>query len=458
MRNDRQSKAMGKSTIKVAARQEKVGERHGLALPLELEEGAPPHHAKATMAIISGLFILILVWANIAHVREVSVAIGEIAPYGSTREAAHFEGGIIEEILAKPGDTVTQGQALAKLRPESSGGEFDRLAARQASLELRAERMAAQSESRSPDFSMWLVDWPSLVTEQQSIYDANTAQHEAIMAGFVSRETSAKAEVIKAAAQLESETDLLQYAREQLAIQDELIDEGFTSKQTYLQAKSNVASANAAAIVARTRLDQARDALNAAAADRAGAEAEYKSRIAEERATILAELEELKKPFMSSRDRSDRLVVRAPVAGVVNDVLVDGSGDVVRPGGVIAEITPTGAEYFAEVRIEPKDIGHIAPGQSTDVTVTTFDPNRYGKLTGDISHISADSFTDERSGKAYYIAYIALNEQKIGKGKNAHALSPGMEVRAEIVTQSRTMMQYILKPVSRSLDRAFTER
>jgi len=458
MSSEKQSKIMRKPTIQVAARQEKVGERHGLSLPLELEEGAPPHLAKAAMAIISGLFILLLVWANIAHVREVSVATGQIAPYGSTREAAHFEGGIIEEILVKPGDIVTEKQALAKLRPESSGGEFDRLTARQASLEIRAARMAAQAELDTPDFAKWRQEWPMLVKEQQSIYDANLAQHEAIMATFVSRETSAKAEVTKAEAELRADTDLLQFAREQLAIQDELIDEGFTSKQTYLQAKSNVASADAAAIVARTRLDQARDSLNAAAADRAGAEAEYKSRLSEERATVLAELAELKKPFMSSRDRSDRLVVRAPVSGVVNDVFVDGSGDVVRPGGVIAEITPTGAEYFAEVRIEPKDIGHISAGQSTSITVTTFDPNRYGKLSGDVSHISADSFTDERTGKAYYIAYIALNEQKIGKGSYAHALSSGMEVRAEIVTQSRTLMQYILKPVSRSLDRAFTER
>lgn len=449
---------MTKSAIQVAARHENVGERHGLALPLELEEGAPPYLAQAAMAVISGLFIFLLVWANIAHVRELSVAMGEIAPYGSTREVAHFEGGIVDELLVEPGDTVDKGQALAKLQAESGGGEFDRLAARRASLEIRAERMAAQMESREPDFSQWREDWLDLVVEQEAVFTAASQQHKASMETFISRQTSATAEVTKAEAELKAETDLLQYAREQLAIQDELIEEGFTSKQTYLQAKSNVASANAAVVVARTRLDQARDALNAATAERAGAEAEYRSRIAEERASVLGELAEIEKPFMSYRDRTDRLTVRAPVAGVVNDVLVRGGGDVVRPGGVIAQITPTGAEFFAEVRINPKDIGHIAPGQTTDITVTTFDPNRYGKLKGRVSHISADSFTDERSGDAYYIAYVALEAQEIGKGKLTHVLTPGMQVRAEIVTQSRTMMQYILKPVTRSLDRAFTER
>lgn len=449
---------MTKTTMQVAEKHQKVGERHALALPIELEEGAPPHLAQAAMAVISGLVILLLVWANVAQIRELSIATGEIAPLGSTREAAHFEGGIIEELLVAPGDIVIEGQALARMRPESGGGEFDRLSARRASLAIRAERMEAQTQDREPDFSEWRDDWANLVAEQQAIYTAAVAQHEATIATLVSRETSANAEVTKAEAELAAQTDLLQYAREQLAIQDELIGEGFTSKQSHLQAKSAVAEANAAVIVARSRLDQARDALNAASADRAGAQAEYVNRLAEERANAISELRELEQPLLSLADRSDRLTVRAPLAGVVNAVLVNGAGDVVRPGGVVAEITPTGAALFAEVRVKPKDIGHISPGQKTDVTITTFDPNRYGKIAGQVSHISADNFKDERTGDPYYIAYIALDSQEVGKGKNVRAVAPGMQVRAEIITQSRSLMRYILKPVARSLDRAFTER
>jgi HlyD family secretion protein/adhesin transport system membrane fusion protein len=452
------SKMMTNAKMQIATPHENVGERHGLALPIELEEGAPPHLAKTAMAVISSLVILLLVWANIAHIRELSVAVGEIAPYGSTREAAHLEGGIIDELLVSPGDVVEEGQPLAKLRSESGGGEFDRVSARGASLAIRAERMDAQMAARDADFSAWRKEWPALVAEQQAIFETALTQHNAAMATLDARETSAEAEVRRAEAEQRAETDLLQFAREQLAIQDELIEEGFTSKQSYLQAKSAVASAEAGAAIARSRLDQARDALNAARADRAGAEAEYRTRIAEERANVVGELTELEKPLASLQDRSDRLTVRAPVAGVVNAVLVNGRGDVVRPGAVVAEITPTGAKFFAEVRVSPKDIGHVTPGQKTDVTVTTFDPNRYGKIAGRVSHVSADSFKDERTGDAYYIAYIALSQQTIGKGKIAHALTPGMQVRAEIVTQSRTLMQYILKPVSRSLDRAFTER
>lgn len=449
---------MTKKNMKVESEHKAVGERHALSLPIALEEGAPQQLTKAAMAIISGLVIMLLVWANIAHIRELSIAMGEIAPYGSTREAAHLEGGIIEEVLVKPGDTVAKDQPLARLQEGSGGGEFNRASARRASLALRAERMEAQTEGRAPDFSNWRDEWPALVAEQEAVFATATEKHRAELATMIAREMSAKAEVEKTEAELKAETNLLQFAQEQLAIQDELIEEGFTSKQSYLQARSTVASSEAAAAVAKTKLAQARDALDAAKADRAGVEAEYQSALAQERATVIGELAELEKPLEALQDRSDRLVVRAPIDGVVNDVLVNGAGDVVSPGGVVAEVTPIGAAFFAEVRVDPKDIGHIAPGQETEVTITTFDPNRYGKLHGEVSHISADSFIDERTGDAYYIAYIALDGQEIGAGKYARSLTPGMQARAEIVTQSRTVMQYIIKPVARSLDRAFTER
>ncbi|WDI30162.1 HlyD family type I secretion periplasmic adaptor subunit [Hyphococcus flavus] len=435
-----------------------VGERHALALPIELEEGAPPHLARTAMAIVSGLVIMLLVWASIASIRELSVATGEIAPHGSTRQAAHFEGGIVNEVFVGPGDTVRAGQPIVELKKESGGGEFARASARRAGLAMRAERLEAQAAERTPDFSQWQSEWPDLVIEQKALFEAASATHEAKMAAVIAGEASAQAEVERMLAEHKSESELLNLANEQLAIQEKLIVDGFTSKQKYLDARASVSSAQARAAAAKSRLAQAREANETAKAERVGLEAEYKTALAEERSQVVSELAELEKPFASLRDRSDRLIVRAPIAGVVNTVTVDGAGDVVRPGEVVAEITPVGAELFAEVRVKPKDIGHITPGQKTELSVTTFDPNRYGKLSGVVSHISPDSFKDEKSDEAYYIAYIALDNQAIGNGRNKRMLSSGMEVRAEIVTQRRTVMQYILKPVARSLDHAFTER
>ena len=449
---------MEKQQTKPDVTHESVGERHGLALPIELEEGVPPYLPRAVLAVVSGLILTLLVWSNIAHVRELSVAVGEIAPYGSTREVAHLEGGIIESVLVSPGDYVDANAPLAKLQAATTGGDYDRYSVRRANLMLRAERLAAQTEGRKPDFSNLQSAWPNLIAEQMSVFEAATSQFHADIEVLKGRESSAESEVRKAKADAKAQKELLGYSSEQLGIQEELIKDGFTSRRAYLEAKAAVSSAEAASAASKARLEQAERAFAGAKSERISAEAKFLNAAAEERAQVVAELTELAEPIQSMQDRSERLTVRAPIAGLVKDITVNGAGDVVSPGGLIAEITPVSETLFAEVHILPKDIGHIAIDQKTEVSVTTFDPNRYGKLKGKIAHISADSFIDERSGESFYIAYVALDGQTIGKGRLQRDLSPGMEVQAEIVTQSRSMMQYLLKPVARSLDQAFSER
>jgi len=437
---------------------ETVGERHGLALPIELEEGAPPYLASTALSIISGLILILLVWANIAQIRELSIAMGEIAPYGSTRQIAHLEGGIVKDVFVAPGDFVDAYEPLAEIRSESEGGNYDRYIVRRANLVLRVERLDAQTENREPDFSSYQEHHSTLAKEQIAIFEASTTQHQAAINALNAQEASATSEVEKAQAAHKAQIELLQYAEERLTMQDKLIEKGFTSRQSYLEAKVSATTARASVAEAKTHLEQARRALTGATSVLASRDAEYLNLIAEERAGAVAELVELKEPMMSLKDRAERLIIRAPVAGVVKDITVNGAGDVIPPGGLVAEITPIGEVLFAEIRIQPKDIGHITVGQKTEISVTTFDPNRYGKLDGHISHISAGSFADQRTGDTYYTAYVALDRQDVGKGKLIRQLAPGMEVRAEIITQSRTLMQYMLKPVARSLDHAFTER
>jgi len=435
-----------------------VGERDSLAMPIELEEGAPPALARAALAIISGLVVLLLVWSNIAQVRERSIAFGEISPYGSTREVAHLEGGIVEEVYVEPGEEVSEGDQLVRLRIENAGGEFSRVAARRGNLMLVAERLSAQLEDRRPDFGERAEEWPDLAEEQRSIYAAAVNQHRSAMETLTAKEASAKSEVAGAEAEAATTSELRTLARQQLAIQEELIEEGFTSRQALIDAQAAYASANAAARASQTRLEQARGALASAAAELESAEAAYRNRVAEERARALAELAELEQPLLSLEDQAKRLTVRAPIGGLVKSINVKGRGDVVRPGGLIAEITPTDARLVAEVRVKPRDIGHVAIGQDTKITVTTFDPNRYGTLAGSVSHISADTFVDERTGEPYYVAFVSLESDEPAQLALVERLSPGMEVRADIITSSRSLMQYLLKPVERSLDRAFSER
>ncbi len=435
-----------------------TGERQSLSMPIELEEGAPPHLVNAALTVISSLMIGLLVLSNLAQVREFSIAMGNIAPLEETREIAHLEGGIVKQILVQPGESVSTGAALVELRPESADDSHARFVTRQAGLKIRIERLGAMAENRVPDFTSYKNNWPSLVLENEKLYDVATEEKTQSLKGLDARIASAEAEFKAAKTSHKEAKEQLTLSREQFKIQDELIKDGFTSKQALLEAKSSLSSSRASLADAASRFEKAERDLQAAQAEHDRVAAQYQNAAAEERTSALAELLELEQSIVSSKDRDARLVIRAPVDGVVNDIAVGGAGAVVRPGTVIAQIVPSNTTLIGEVRLNPKDIGHIDLGQQAEITVTTFDPKRHGVLKGVVSHISADTFLDERTGEYYYKAKIAVENQTRKERALTEKLSAGMEIQVKVITRSRSLMTYLLKPVANSLDGAFSER
>ncbi|MEE3098289.1 MAG: HlyD family efflux transporter periplasmic adaptor subunit, partial [Pseudomonadota bacterium] len=155
--------------------------------------------------------------------------------------------------------------------------------------------------------------------------------------------------------------------------------------------------------------------------------------------------------------RAARLVLRAPVAGQVQALRVRAPGEVIEPGGAVADILPTEMRLAAEVRLSPLDIGHVAPGDPVQLKLTTFDEKRFGAVAGRVEAIAPTSSEDE-TGRTYFRVAVALDGQTIGQGGFERPLRAGMEARAEIETDRRSVLTYLLKPVERTLDQSFRER
>lgn len=343
------------------------------------------------------------------------------------------------------------------MRPESGNGEFERYEARRANLLIRAERLAAQAQGRTPDFKQFQDRWAPLTNEQRAIFASTISEYEADKRSLTEQIEFVRAEKANAGAEYTAKTEQLKIAEEQYAIQAKLIEGGYTSKQSFLNAKTELSAAKAARAAAFAQREQADRNLAKYEADYQRLEAKFKNDSSEERAIAVAELEELAQPIISLEDRADRLTVRAPVGGIVQDVVPSGEGAVISPGSVVAQIVPADADLVAEIRIDPKDIGHITTGQLAEISVTAFDANRYGKVDGTISFVTPDTFVDERTGLTYYKATVTLDSDTIGAGKFERNLAAGMVVQVQIVTQTRSVMEYILKPVVRSLDNSFKE-
>jgi adhesin transport system membrane fusion protein len=155
-------------------------------------------------------------------------------------------------------------------------------------------------------------------------------------------------------------------------------------------------------------------------------------------------------------DRVARLIVRAPIHGRVQQLLQRSPGEVVRAGETIARIVPLDDELVAEVRVRPEDIGSVRPGDRAQIKVTAYDFNQYGKIAGEVAEISPTTFEDEQK-RLYYRALVRYNQSQVPSHRSWR-LQPGMTVDAEVISGEKTLLRYLMKPVSRGIDVAFTER
>lgn len=428
-----------------------------LVLPLSLEDGRQPKIFSHVLYVISGFLLAGIIWASVAEIREVAHAQGEIAPEGSVRAVQHLEGGIVSEILVKEGDRVVKNQPLFRLQPAGPSSELGQIETRLARLRLEEIRLRAEADGTTPDFGLAVRKYPSLSSSQMAQYRANRharLEEEAVLKARINQKQtdidSAKREYMAIYEQLAAE-------EEKLNIQKVLLKDGYTSKQLYLNAKASYHRVLSEQIALQSRLSAARQSLKETKANLIKVRADAEEEIAVEMARVSGERAEAEQQVGKLKDRVNRLYVRAPVSGLVKQVVPKSTGAVVRPGEMLAEIVPTGQALVAEVHVKHKDIGHVKPGDPAEIKVTTFDPNRYGALHGSVKTISASSFKDEQ-GEPYFKATLGIDDSDYGNKPGHVKLSAGMVVNAEIVTDRKSLTRYLLKPIYRSIDTAFTER
>lgn len=259
----------------------------------------------------------------------------------------------------------------------------------------------------------------------------------------------------------------LDVQREQFEIQSTLVTQGNTAKKTYLELKSHLQRAQGDVNNLEGRIQSALDAVNEAESARAELEANAKRKLAEERTKAASDLSEVEQQLAKLSDRVDRLFVRSPTDGYILELSPKSVGEVICAGDLIARVVPSGQELVAEVRIESKDSGHIVVGAPANIKFTTYDSALYGTLQGTVEYISASSFVPQPGqtpqlgqtlGEPYYKATIKLLGDSVGAGSLKHAVVPGMVLQAQIVTGSKSIVRYMLKPVFNTLDVAFSER
>ena len=290
-----------------------------------------------------------------------------------------------------------------------------------------------------------------------AFFDAEQASVDAERRSAFSRIRQKRAEASakrREAAGLSAEIKALE---EQLSIREALFEQGSATRSSLLELKSSVAEAQSRILAVFGQAESADIAAEALAQEIEQQAATRRAEWARARTDAETELAELTPQIAKQYAVLSRLDVRAPVDGAIQSLEAATPGSVVPSGGLIATIVPKDDQLIAEVRVRPDDIGHIDVGGHAFVRVTTFDADAFGEIHGEVLKISPTSFESD-NGDRYFLARLSLDHLTAEHGERQLQLAPGMMVQAEIKTGSKSVLKYLLKPVVRSLEHAFSER
>ncbi|MCG8122413.1 MAG: HlyD family type I secretion periplasmic adaptor subunit, partial [Candidatus Thiodiazotropha taylori] len=341
--------------------------------------------------------------------------------------------------------------------PSSSQSELQQMLTRKASLQLQGERLQALVENREPDFSSLQREHPDLAAKQKTIYLAQVNGLNSELAVIESQISQKKNELTRQRNQVKALRKELTIYKEQVTIRQSLAKKGTVSRTELLSARSRLAEAESelrktvdGIAVAKTELEESKQR-------KLELFSRHNKEIELEAGSVASELAEVEGTLIRLRDRFDRLQVKAPIDGIVKGLMINSNNAVVAPGEVIMQLVPVEDELIVEAKILPQDIGHVHIDQPAELKFTSYDSSRFGSLQGKVHKISASTYLDQEQNP-YYRAELILDRNYLGNNPDQLKILPGMTVTAEIRTGEKTILDYLMRPVSRGMDSAFRER
>jgi adhesin transport system membrane fusion protein len=373
----------------------------------------------ATNLMFLGLAVF-LAWATLSDVDQTVRAQGQVVPLARTQVIQVADGGVLSRILVQEGQSVKAGQTLAVLERERSNAAFEEKRAHDAALALALTRARAEAGGQAPQFGSQYKEYGDFIATQQALYEQKKRSlHE---------ETAA----------LQQSLDM---AQEELRMNEDLFKTGDTSRVEVMRARRQVTELQGR--LSATKNKYLQDARQEAA------------KLADELSSSRYRLEEQKSIL-------DHTTLTAPVDGIVKYMKVTTIGGVLRAGDELMQISPTGGEMVVEVKVNPADIGQLHPGLPAFVKLDAFDYSVYGNLVGTLNYISSDTLTEQgANGQAatFYRARVRIDPQaQTNPRLAALALKPGMTATVDLRTASRTVLQYLAKPVFKAFSGAMNER
>ncbi len=426
----------------------------------------PPDHdrgpRRAVLALVGSIALFLLIatlWMSWAKLDIAVQGSGKVIPSSRVQEIQSMEGGIIQAIAVKEGQMVKRGDLLAHLKNLQFNSDLGESRHTWWGIQAALTRLNAEIQGRAPVFSKELIDSaPQRVAEQQALWQSRVQERSNAKETLKTQLTQREQELAETRSRIATMGELLIDTRESLAMEEKLMRQGAGARTDYLTAKQRVSSLQGDLEAARVSVQRLLAAIQEAHSRLAEADSRFIAEASRERSELELKAATTSQQITAQADRVSRRELRAPVDGIVNRVLLNTVGGVAQAGQTLMELVPARDNLQISVRVKPSDIAFIHPGQVARLRISAYDSSIFGTLEGRVKRVGADALLDKERQESYFEVILEADRNYLGEAAERLTISPGMAADASILTGKRTLMEYLLKPVIKTLDKSLRER
>jgi adhesin transport system membrane fusion protein len=379
-----------------------------------------PYHMYRSIIVLTALALLgFLAWAAWAEIDQVSRATGQIIPAGRVQVIQSTDGGVIGEIRVREGDKVRKGQILVVLDRVKIAAAVAESRAKVASMKTVKSRIEAELFDRPLVFPEDVRDFPEFMANQRQLYQKRRQAQTADIGAL---------------------RKMLGLVRKELDMNQPLLANGDVSRSEVMRLERTVAEVEGQIVNRQNKYLQ-------------DLQAEY-AKVEEELVTAEQNLTQR----LSSLEDTE---LEAPTDGIVKNIRLTTIGGVLRPGDEVLQIVPTGERLIIEAKVSPTDIAYVRIGQAATVKFDAYDSSIYGSAQGKVIYISPDTLTEQKSqgDQVYYRVHVSVDTKMLRPRPNEKIeIQPGMTATVEIKTGHNTVLNFLLKPITKTVSNSFGER
>ncbi|MBU5615324.1 HlyD family type I secretion periplasmic adaptor subunit [Geomonas azotofigens] len=416
-----------------------------------------PRGGRAILWATLALFVIFIGWAAVSEVEQTTRGEGKVIPASQVQVIQNLEGGILSELHVKVGDTVKKGQLLVKIDETRFVSSLEQSQAKSGADKAKAARLRAEAAG-STSFSPPSDVPATIAASERALFESRRSELKHSLEVKQSQIDQRQSELRELNTRLRELNQTYSLYQKEINITRPLVAKGAVSDMELLQLERKASEMKGEIETIKQSIPRTQAKIEESYAAMKELRLNFSNKAKAEYNDTVAKVGEETASSLALKDRLDRTLVRSPVNGTVNRILVNTIGGVIQPGMNIVEIVPTEGTLLIEAKIKPADIAFLKPNQKAMVKFSAYDYTIYGGLEARLEQIGADSLADEKTKDTYYLVTLRTDRNYLGTKDKPLPIIPGMVATVDILAGKRTILSYLLKPILKAKYSALRER